>query len=329
MRRVLIMLLLSILAGCIRPGGGIETYRFIVANDQLFAISGGSSYGTEVNLLTTNDGGKTWQDYPAPEKTFALCGDGTKLYALTSNAEVWLKTSDNAPWKQIWSSSFERWTYDIDLAPNGDLYLTSNDKVIVLSSEGKLLREIPSNEDGMFVSSFFADDRYLVIEGNPYKAAVIDTETNELISWNEGFAARPDDGLRGPCRIRRHGERFLASRADGIYISEGVLEPWKMLTSEIRHQGFNPEFCRDLISFNAAEDQWLIATGSGIHLMHGAEKRETVFKDVDDAHNLILEITEFDSDLFVSFARLKDCMGIRLEKDLKQWQTLSQNTKKQ
>jgi hypothetical protein len=72
--------------------------------------------------------------------------------------------------------------------------------------------------------------------------------------------------LSGACRIRPHGDRFLASRHDGIYSATGLLEPWQKLSGEIRHDDYlGGNFCRDLVSHDAEADAWLVAKNSGIY----------------------------------------------------------------
>ncbi len=157
-------------------------YRFTVANDQLFAIPNRGSYGSESGVLSTHDEGGTWFDFRAPQKTYALCGNGTDLFALTSRAEVWRKRNGRSPWKLVWTSPSQRWTYDIDIAADGTLYVTASDGIIVMSDEGKVVREYGADGEDIFGRCFFADDYNLVVQCNPFKVAILDTTSQPASS---------------------------------------------------------------------------------------------------------------------------------------------------
>ena len=321
MHRLSYTLLLLTLLGCIGPISSEEHYSFIVANDQLFAVRHGGYYGTESGVFTTSDDGQTWAAFNAPAKTLTLCGHEGVLFALTSKAELFRKPEGSSTWTRIWSGTARRHTYDVDCAPSGELYVTSAEGIIVLSPDGAVVREYAAPRETLYVGAFFADDRHLVVSCNPFRCAVVDTVAGTLRDWNEGFSPLADDGLRGPCDIKQHGTRFLAGQRDGIYISDGLMKPWSILNDEIRHEGLKNEFCRDLCTLDGS-DQWLVATGSGIHLMKGSEKQHTVFEDVKDDHGLILRITPYRSNYFVSFARLNNSIGVRLDGDLESWHTM-------
>ncbi len=303
-----------------------DNYRFVVANDKLFAVRHGGSYGTETGALSTADDGDSWTEIDVPHKTISLGGHDGRLIALTSNAELFTQEENGTNWKRFWSSSGQRYIYDLSCAPTGEIYLASADGIIEVESDGSTSRKYDSPNGTMCVRVFFADDQNLVVSCNPFQLAVLDTNLKQLVGWNDGFSTLPDDGMHGPCKVKIHGKRFLASRSDGIYIAEGLLQPWRILNDEIRHEGLNNEFCRDLNSYDS-NDKWLVATGSGIHLMQGGKRVETVFEDVGDDHNLILEITPFGSQYFISFARLKNSIGVRLAEDAKEWTTLRPNAK--
>lgn len=325
MRILTFILLFSLSAGCTSNLPSTATplsYRFVVANAQLFAIANRHAYGTEQGVLVSADLGGSWLPFSAPDKTRNLCGDGNTLFALTSKGEVWRKPASGSDWTRFWSShgSYRR-TYDIDIGPAGQLFITACDAIVVVNDQGKVTHEYSTSGDEFFVRSSIVGDQHLIIECNPFAIAVLDTEQHRVIPWNDGFSTLLDDGLTGPCRVRRHGTRFLASRADGVYVADRILQPWNMLTDEFRLEGLNSEFCRDLASLDADHDRWLIATDSGIHIMNGSVRGRTVFEDTDDDHNLILTMTEFKNSFFISFARLRNAMGVRLPKDLSQWQT--------
>ncbi|WP_146115788.1 MULTISPECIES: hypothetical protein [Pirellulaceae] len=303
-----------------------NSYRFVVANDELYAVRHGGSYGTESGVLTTADKGDTWTEMDAPHRTISLAGRDSQLVALTSKAELFTRDANGTSWTRLWSDPSLRHTYDLSCALSGDIYLATPDGIVEVSRDGSTSRKHASPNGAMCVRSFFADDHHLVVSCNPFQVAVLDTNTKEFIGWNEGFLKLRDDGMYGPAKVKMHGTRFLASRSDGVYVADGLLQPWQLLNDEIRHEGLSGEFCRDLETFDSHE-KWLVATGSGIHLMQGGTKQETVFEDVDDDHNLILEVTPFRSQYFVSFARLKNAIGVRLAEDASEWTTLRLNAK--
>ncbi len=94
-----------------------DNYRFVVANDKLFAVRHGGSYGTETGALSTADDGDSWTEIDVPHKTISLGGHDGRLIALTSNAELFTQEENGTNWKRFWSSSGQRYIYDLSCAP--------------------------------------------------------------------------------------------------------------------------------------------------------------------------------------------------------------------
>lgn len=304
---------------------GPSTYRFVVANDRLFAIEEEPSYGTERQCFVTDDLGDHWNLFAAPDKTRALTGNGSDLFALTSRGGIWCRRLGSDSWSQIkLDSRRDEYTYSIAADSTGKLVTAGAHAVTLYQDDGTLLHRYGSDSSTpLFFNAFFAgpNEEYVVVEANPYSALVIDLQTQEMIPWKAGFDPKIPAGLTGLCHVRTHGEQFLASRHDGIYLASGVLEPWHKLSNEIRHEGYlGGNFCRDLISHDAHTDQWLVARNSGVHLMQGASEHLTVLTDAHDDHDdhdLILAIVPFRQYYFVSFSRLKNgCIGLRIPRDL-------------
>jgi hypothetical protein len=303
-------------------------YRFAVANDRLFAIEQGTSYGTERAVYATDDLGDRWTVVDAPRKTCALAGNGTGLFARTSLGGIWRKGLNSNSWTRVKpETGRSEYLYSIAVDSRNRIATAGKDLVTLYNTDGAVLHGFNSDSPtDLFVNALFSgeDDEFLIVEANPFKIFVVDLRAGQMQRWDEGFESAPPVGLSGACRIRLHGDRFLASRHDGIYFAAGLLEPWQKLSSEIRHDDYlGGNFCRDLVSHDAETDAWLVAKNSGIHLMKATTQGETVFADVEDDHDLILAITPFRQYYFVSFARLSnDCVGVRISEDLSRWQSL-------
>ena len=299
-----------------------DHYHFFVASNSLFALRDQGYYGSESGLLTTEDNGNTWQVFDAPERTRALCGISETLFALTSDAELYRNNSENSSWSLIWSDPNRRYAYDIVCVGSSELYIVGLDDVLVLSTKGQLIQSYITPSDMSCHKGSMVDDRHLLLTCNPYRLAVIDTIARQLKSWNEGFSIPPDDGLSGPVDVKQHGNRFIACHRDGVYIAETLLSKWEMLNDDFRYKGVtNKTFCRDLLTYDSS-NQWIVANGAGIHRMENGMKMELVFPDTDEEHTLIDSITHFNSYYFVSFYRLKESMGVRMEGDLKSWRSI-------
>ena len=303
-------------------------YRFVVANDRLFAIEQGTSYGTERAVYATDDLGEHWTAIDAPRKTCALAGNGTGIFALTSRGGIWRKGLNSNSWGQIKpETGRSEYLYSIAVDSGERIATTGKDAVTLYDTGGTVLHRFSSDTPtDLFVNAFFCGegDEFLVVEANPFKIFVVDLQAGQMRRWNEGLESGPPTGLSGSCRVRPHGDRFLASRYDGIYLAAGLLEPWQKLSGEIRHDDYlGGNFCRDLVSHDAQADAWLVAKNTGIHLMTASTEGETVFADAEDDHDLILAMAPFQQHYFVSFARLRDgCVGVRISEDLSNWQPL-------
>jgi hypothetical protein len=304
------------------------TYRFVVANDRLFAIEQGSSYGTEQAVYTTDDLGDDWTAIDAPHRTCALAGNGRDIFALTSRGGIWCRRFEANSWTEIKpGTGRSEYLYSIAADSSGRIATTGPDAVTLYDNGGTVLHRFSSDvASDLFVNAFFCGDKdeYLVVESNPFSVFVVDLQAENMQRWNDGFESAPPTGLSGPCRVRPHGDQFLASRHDGVYVASGLLQPWQKLSEEIRHDDYlGGGFCRDLVSHEASTDAWLVAKDSGIHVMKGSSQEETLFDDSEDDHDLILSITPFRKHYFVSFARLRNgCVGARISRDLSSWQAL-------
>jgi hypothetical protein len=305
------------------------SYRFVVAGDQLFAIENGGSYGTEQRLLTTDDLGATWREFDAPKYTVDVDGRDGDLVALTSRDEIWRKGKNDASWQRIRSSPGGReYSYDILLASTGEIIVTTKDAVTVYDSAGRSQRRYASpSADLLFTSARFAadDEQHVLVEASPSAVYVIDRAAQDMTLWPRDLEPLPEN-YSSICRIRRYGAGFLLSHPRGIYTAAGLLQPWKLLTDEISftpETAFDGKFCRDLAAHDSAQDEWLVAADAGVQLMRGADKVKFVYEDRPGDHNLILQMTPYRGQYFVSFARLANgCIGIRIDADLEKWQPL-------
>jgi hypothetical protein len=304
------------------------TWRFVTANDRLFAIEEGNGYGTERSVHTSDDLGESWRPFDAPARTHSLAGDGHELFALTSTGEIWRRGDDRQPWTVIKRGARREYLYGILASSAGKLIVTEMDAVTIYDRDGTVLHRFasPNNSAGplereRFVDSQLADadERHVIVEANPYALYVIDLDEAKLVPWAEGLDARPPQGLHGPCRVCRHGDRYLLRSHDGIHVADGLLQPWRPLVQP--SGGFMTAGpYRSLLSFDADRDQWLLADNRGIQLMRGGQEVKTVFADRPDPHDLIQQITPYRDEFFVSFYRLKDgCVGVRLAGDLSDW----------
>lgn len=310
-------------------------YRFIAANDQLFAIEYAHAYGTEQGLYVTHDLGSTWHIVESPKKVCALAGNGEQLVVATSTGEVWHKKTGDMVWTKSWQSSAANpYYYSVLLSKSGDTFVVGKDAVLWINATGKLVHEFPkpshlSDAGDLFVNASFAneEEQQLIVETNTYTVYILDLDSRNLSPWTdvEGSVL---SGLNGPGRVRPMGSQFLLSHPSGIHISSGLLEPWKMLNATIRQDNtIDGNFCRDLFGHSGASEQWIVATNSGINLMEGANEVRTIYTDKPGEHHLIREFTQHEGYYFVSFARLASgFMGIRLSPDLLTWQPIRMET---
>ncbi|MCB7129729.1 MAG: hypothetical protein J3T61_09360 [Candidatus Brocadiales bacterium] len=327
---VFAFLVVIVLVRQLQPGKS-SWYRFIVANDQLFALEYADAYGTEQRLYTTQDSGSTWQVVDAPKKICALAGNGEQLVAATSLGEIWYKNADDMPWKMISQSSGNNpYYYCVLLSRSNDIFAVGNDSISWLDTNGKLQHEFPmpstlSDPEELFVNASFAstEEKNLIVEANPNSVYVIDLENRALHQWMEGVMSAQSK-LGGPGRVRRMGNKFLLSHASGIYVSSELLEPWQPLNTEIRQDDYlGGNLCRDLVGYDSVLNQWIVAKDRGIHLMENADEVRTVYTDKPGDHFLVVGLTQHDGNYFVSFSRLQSgCMGIRLSSDLSTWQPI-------
>lgn len=310
-------------------------YRFISANDKLYAIEYASSYGTEQGLFVTHDLGETWEAFESPKNTYALAGNGKQLVAATSTGEVWHKIADDIPWNKLWQSATANpYYYCVLLSKRGDTFVVGKDSILWINADGNLEHEFPkpsgiSDPEELLVNASFANDeeKQLIVEANPCDIYVLDLDSRSLSPWNDVEGDAPPD-VNGPGRVRPMGTQFLLSHPSGIHLSNGLLQPWKMLNAAIRQDDtIGGNFCRDLYGHSDAPEQWIVATDSGIQLMEGTDEVRTIYTDRPGEHYLIREFTQHDGHYFVSFARLKNgCMGIRLTPDLATWHPVRKAT---
>lgn len=343
LRRLLV--LLPAIIGCGPASDMSATFRFASENDRLFAIEAGDSYGTERGAIVSDDAGTTWNRFEVPNRTIDLAGNGKTLFAVTSEGGIWKQSSDDKKWIQL-DKGPSRYLFDALAARDGRLVVTRFDNVTIYSADGRPAHRfgMPNAADAgaetnrFFVRSHFADEnqRFVIVEGNPFLVFVIDLESNEMTPWTNGLSV-PPEGEAGPASVRRHGDRFLVRQFDGIYAADGLHEPWRPLVMAGSDLDLTlASFCRDLITYDAAADQWLFADDAGVHLMQGDKRLRTVFEDitapndyegVSDDHDLITGLTSYGSDYYISFARLKNgCIGVKLKGDLSSWEALKLTT---
>ncbi len=313
----------------------MTTWRFLVANDRLYAIGSGSSYGTEGPIYTTDDFGHTWTRLEAPKATCDLAGDGRVLYALTSTGDLWTKAPSDKAWSRLRRSSGNGYLYSVLVSRAGTICLAGSEEIVLLDSRGNLIERFPAPRGSsadplsrtLFVRAFFAtsDEEHIVIEANPFAVFVLDLTNRTLAGWTEEMNSEREDGLHGACRVAHHGNRFLMSSHDGIYVAEGLLKPWRKLLSMggAYEELLRGNFCRAFSSIDASTDRWLMADGTGIYVMQGQKQGRRVWAEEEGDCHLVLDIIQYRGRYFVSFARLaSDAIGIVLQADLSGVQTL-------
>lgn len=311
----------------------------MVAGGRMYALLSGGSYGSEGPIYTTEDSGRTWAKTNYPTATCDLTADGSSLFSLTSNGEIWTKPTGDDRWNVLKRRSAaslgqREYLYGILASTEGTLCVTAATELWLLDRNGNFLERLQSQKTSstplgreLFVRAWFAsdDEKKIIVEANPYAVYVLDLPERTLTRWSEGVEIRHPDGMTGPARVIRHGDGFLMSTYDGVYEADGLQEPWHRVSKPMAsNDGGAQMHCRAFCSFDPSSGQWLMADGVGIHVMQRGEKLRTVFTDGPDEHDLILDITPYDGRYFVSFARLKkDALGVVLAGDLSQWETLS------
>jgi hypothetical protein len=315
--------------------GPVTTWRFVVANDRLYAIGSGSSYGTEGPIYTTDDFGDSWSRLDAPKATRDLAGDGRVLYALTSTCEVWSRAPGDKAWSHLRRGSGNGYLYSILVGKAGIICLTGIEEILLLDSRGKLIERLatpgrpPADllSKTLFGRAFFADadEKQIVVEANPFTVFVVDLPNRTLVRWTDGMGSKSEGGVCGPCRVEHHGSGFLMNSHDGIYIAEGLLKPWRKVLSmggdyESLLRG---NFCRAFSSLDASTDRWLMADGAGIYAMQGSRQERKVWAEEEGDCHLVLDIQPFQGRYYVSFARLTgDTIGTVVPTNLSNVQTL-------
>jgi hypothetical protein len=314
-------------------------YRFVAANDRLFAIEMGSGYGTEVAVYVTDDVGDTWRRTDFPAKTLSIAGNGVELFALTSDGMVWCQSQDERPWTLVTSLDGDH-QYSLLADKQGRFLVSGINRLTWHAEDGEVLREFEVDRingvnvlfgDAQFISK---DEQRVVVEANPDSVFVVELQEGTLSAWSDGLPEVPTN-VGGIGHVRPFGSRFLLGRGDGVFQAASLGEPWRLLTSEFRiTDALDTELCRDLIVYDPQDQQWLIATNAGIHLMEGKRILRTVFRDTTtnhataDDHGLIMQIVPFRGYFFVSFVRLKNnAMGVRLNHSLDDWQTMRNTAK--
>ena len=340
--RIFAVIWLTLVTGC---GFGStrqrEDYRFFATDGRIYALENGGGYGNEGPLYASDDVGQTWTKANTPDATCDLTGNGRESFALTSKGEIWNRVGNDEPWKllkQGSSTAFgpREYLYHVSASKEGTVCVAANKELWLLDRSGKLVKRFSSPKSSAspgkerFLRAWFADadEQKLIVEASPFAVYVLDLPKQELISWTDGVKGEPPGGMHGPCRVIQHGDRYLMSTHDGVYIADGLLMPWRRLTQSVDLDDYlRQQFCRAFCSFDSAEDQWLMADGAGIHLMRGGKKLRTVFTDKPDEHDLIQDITLHEGRYFVSFYRLKEgVLGVVLSEDLSSWKTLSLGT---
>ena len=332
--------LLAVVAGCnwsTTPQKKMG--RFFVTGGRLYVLLGNGSYGSEGDVYTTDDSGRTWTKADVPQSTCDLASNAQERFALTSKGEIWWKGAGEEAWtalKRGQSTMFgkQEYLYSILAAKDGTLCVATNEDLRIMDRNGKLLTRLPSPkwstapmDRELFCRVLFAsdDEREVILETDPFSLYVVDLAKPKLQPWTDGIEGERPDGMYGACKVIRHGDGFLMSCHDGVYMADGVLKPWRRVSSKrtTPDDYLRQEYCRAFCSFDASKEQWLMADGSGIHLMEGGRKLRTVFEDKADDHDLIVDITPHDGKYFVSFARLKPgVLGVALSGDLSRCETL-------
>ncbi|HEX5446777.1 MAG TPA: hypothetical protein VFW87_23365 [Pirellulales bacterium] len=255
------------------------------------------------------------------------------------NGEIWKKPAEGDRWSILKRRSGaglgqREYLYHILASKNGTLCVTAAAEILLLDRNGADLQRVkPPHQSSttlrrelFFRAQFAADEEAkIIVEANPYTVYVLDLRKGALTRWNDGVETLPPDGMAGPARIVPHGDGFLMSTYDGVYVADGVLEPWRRISKPTEPDDYVAQkYCRAFCSMDAPTNQWLMADGAGIHVMQEGEKMRTVFVDKPDQHDLVLDITPFGGNYFISFARLKgDTLGVRLAGDLSHWESLS------
>jgi hypothetical protein len=326
-----IVLILFATIQCVRNTTD-TTFRFVVANDRLFAIQGGSSYGTEAAVYTTDDGGRTWREFDAPAKTLTLGGNGNVLLSLTSRNEVWRLSSDNSEWERLASLPGTH-HYSILVDNSGDFLIGGINELTWHDQSGELLRKFavnrPRDEHILFGDATFVDDAQdrVLVQANPFSVYLLTIASGEMELWTSELSPVLSE-YSGTDRVQRFGKGYLVAGYDGVYVADGLNKPSQKIHEFRRVGNLNDEFCRDIASGSEA-DQWLLATNEGIRLFRGTQLVRTVFSDSNgdlpnqDDHDLILQVVPFDGAYFVSFARLKNrAIGVRLSGDVERWEAM-------
>jgi hypothetical protein len=297
------------------------TWTFMTAGDQLFARRGHASFGPAKAIYQATDDG--WTDSDVPLSTISMAKRDGVAYALSNDGELRIKAANG--WQRLFreplSSTSREYAYHVLASKDGGSVITCARHLSLYDAQGQQTGKIDapdSEREVFFIECQFADESEskLIVTAHPYLIYVYDIERQALEPWTEGINERTS--TVGPATVRRHGQRYLASKFSNIYVADGLQQPWQLYY----HEGNGAEFdwhCCDLISHDAEQDEWLLADGNGLHLMTGKKKTRTIFTDAPDDHDLILEVTRFRDDYIVSFARLKDgCMGVRVSADLKE-----------
>ena len=306
------------------------SYRFEIANNQLFAIeSSGGGYGTESGVLTTVDAGDSWKRFSESAHTFAISGNGSELLALTTNSQVWRQTKLDASWSLV-ATLPDRYNYSLLVDRAGRFLVGGNDVAVWYAQDGTVLHRFTASPAQFGPAYFVGDDQQQVlIEANAYSVFVLDLATGNISPWSKGLQPTPANH-RGPGNLRPFGNRYLLSRMDGVFEADGLSNEWRLITDQFAiTEALDTELCRDLIEHDPKSKQWLVASNAGVHLMEGDKLVRTVLPDsatappASDDTDLILQIVPFQDYYFISFARLKNGeVGVRLNRDLTKWKTM-------
>lgn len=262
-----------------------------MAGGQLYVIEIDNAFGTVPAVYAIDGTGVVRIETDVPGNTISLAAGGGELFALTSNGEVYRRPLDGHDWTRIRRGTASAFTqpeylYSILASSDGTIYLTGIANILVLDRAGVLQKTISTPEPFVnvldsvgFVRAAFAtdDERQIVIEATPYHVYVLDATTHQLKPWMDGIEGRPEF-VHGPGRVVRHGDQFLMHVHDGLYVADGLLQPWRRkLVAEKPEDLVANQYCRGFCSLDAADDRWLMADGAGIHVMQGAKRLQTVY----------------------------------------------------